>query len=843
MKRTMTMLHVIALVIIGLTGSMATRAQSSIGGIVNDYAVVLDVIACDSSVIVDQAGPFKAGDRVLLAQMKGAAALAVNDSITGTLVDVGNAGIMEYRIVERVQGNTITFTTNLVHSYDTANIVQLIRVPTYASAVVSSTLKAKPWDGRTGGILSIWVEGALAIRENIEATGTGYRGGQRSGFTSVCDETDFFTVGTDRMGGYKGESIEKNTNVASRGPWISGGGGGNALNSGGAGGGNGGKGGHGGDASTYCVKRPDVGGFGGYSIVDQYGDHRFFMGGGGGGGHENRGNLEATDGGAGGGLVFVHAKVIQSLGGSIIARGGTPSRASGWDGAGGGGAGGTVVIETDTILGSLTIDVQGGNGGDVGFSPEQGTVYVAHGPGGGGGGGVVVLNKPHAGVVPQLGGGNPGTHIEPLSDAYQQSRNATAGSAGTVRYGFAWRMPKRFDFWMTGSGVICEGDTAVYTAAPGFVSYLWSNGDTTRTGRYTAQGEVTVTTVDSIGCARVNKGNAVRFNAPQFTTLDLLDFGACDMLRPYVRKHTIRNTDDDTILIGNVTATAGFAIVEPTAYPVAIPPGGTYDVSVSFTASEDKEYTGTMHIDVVGPCVGAADVALAGTITPIYITFAIPDTTGTIGQADFGIPVRVRLDPDSSFMNDVTFGIDITVDSRMFKLDSVSAGTLIGDIIDNLTNTRTISLQFDSVSFTPGWNDLVVLYGRIMSAPVLKSPVDVPNYSWIKQLQRPVTTIRPGILTADSSCYKEGRPIKLSSMPVLRITSNPSSEPMVEVVTGIDGVYTVDVLDVAGRLLQSLPVVPSASAIQIPIRGLPAGSYVVRYTTPVGILSDRAVVE
>lgn len=843
MKRTATVIQSITFLLCLLLLPAAAGAQSSIGGIVNDYAVVLDVVACDSSVIVDQAGAFRAGDRVLIAQMKGATALAVNDSITGTLVDVGNAGIMEYRIVERVQGNKVTFTTNLVHTYDTANIVQLVRVPTYRSAVVTAVLKAKPWDGRTGGILSIWVEGALAIRADVDGTGIGYRGGKRSGFTSVCDETEFFSVGTDRKGGYKGESIEKNMNVASRGPWISGGGGGNALNSGGAGGGNGGAGGRGGDASTYCIKRPDVGGFGGYAIADQYADHRFFMGGGGGGGHENRGNLEATDGGAGGGLVFVHAQVIQSLGGAIIARGGTPSRASGWDGAGGGGAGGTVVIEADTVLGTITVDVQGGKGGDVGFSPEQGTVYVAHGPGGGGGGGVVILNKPHSGVAAQLAGGTPGTHIEPLSDAYLQNRNALAGKAGVVRYGFAWKTPKRFDVWVTGNGVICQGDTAVYTAAPGFVQYRWSNGDTTRVGRYAVEGSVTVTTIDSIGCSRVSKGNDVRFNAPQVATANTLNFGPCDMLRTYTRKHTIRNTDDDTVLIGNITTTAGFGVVSPTSYPVAIPPGGSYDIAVSFRASEDKDYTGTMHLDLIAPCVGAADVSLAGTITPIYVTIAIPDTSGTIGKSDFAIPVRVKLEPDSSFMNDVSFTIDVTMDSRIFKLDSISQGILTGDIINNLTNTRTISLQFDSATFSPGWNDLVYLYGRIMSAPVLQSPINVPSHMWLRQLQRPITSIRPGILTADSSCFKEGRPIKLSSMPVLRVTSNPSSEPHVEVGTGIDGVYRVDVLDVAGRVVQSAAVSPSPAITTIPLRGLPVGSYVVRYTTPVEVLTARAVVE
>ncbi|MBU3740992.1 MAG: hypothetical protein FGM24_01780 [Candidatus Kapabacteria bacterium] len=832
-----------ALVMVALA-TIGTSAQSTIGGIVNDYAVVLEMRSCDSSVVVDQPGPFRAGDKVMIIQMKGATARAVNDSATtGLLIDIGNAGTMEFRNVERVEGSKITFTTNLVNSYETENLVQLVRVPTYAAAVVTSTLKAKPWDGKTGGVLSIWVDGILGMRSDIDGSASGYRGGMRSGFASECDRTEVFTVGADRAGGYKGETVVLDMNVGSRGPWVSGGGGGNALNAGGGGGGNGGVGGRGGDASTYCIKRPDVGGWGGYAVADQYGDHRFLMGGGGGGGHENRGNMEATDGGAGGGFVFIHAGALQSLGGSILSRGGTPSRASGWDGAGGGGAGGTIVIESDTILGSVTADVQGGKGGDVGYSPEQGTVYVAHGPGGGGGGGVVILNRPHSGITPVLLGGQPGTHIEPLNEAYMKSRNATAGMAGAVRYGFSWRTPKRFDFYVNGNGLICEGDTAVFTAAPGFVSYLWSNGDTTRSGRFTAAGETTITTIDSIGCVRVNNGPTVEFNTPKFTTNPTLDFGPCDMLRTYQRKHTIRNTDDEVVTISNLTVPAGFTLVDPTVFPLSIAPGGSYDITLSFTPSEDKEYVGMMHIDVDRPCRGEADVELKGSVTPIFVTFLVPDTTGKIGDEGFGIPIRVKLEPDSATMMNITFGIDVTVDSRMFKLDSVSNGTLIGDIIDNMTNLRTITLQFDSVSFAPGWNDLTRLFGRIMSAPVLTSPINIPVQRWIRQIQRPITTVDPGTLSADSSCYKEGRPIKLSAMPVLNIIANPSREPVVEVITSINGAYSVDILDVAGRKLQTIPVEPSNQIVTIPLRGLPSGSYVVRYSTPVNVLSARAIVE
>src|SRR4030095_15146226 len=65
------------------------------------------------------------------------------------------------------------------------------------------------------------------------------------------------------------------------------------------------------------------------------------------------------------------------------------------DGAGGGGAGGSVVFLTlGTNLSSLTVIASGGRGGDAWRTQAaNGTPGERHGPGGGGGGGVIFLSR------------------------------------------------------------------------------------------------------------------------------------------------------------------------------------------------------------------------------------------------------------------------------------------------------------------------------------------------------------------------------------------------------------------------------------------------------------------
>ena len=111
---------------------------------------------------------------------------------------------------------------------------------------------------------------------------------------------------------------------------------------------------------------------------------------------------------------------------NIFANGGTHRQGSKRDGAGGGGAGGPVMIETDSVHSPLTVHVRGARGGDIDNE------YNAHGPGGGGGGGVVILNRAHGGITTLLTGGDPGTHTFSSNEAYGQNRRAARGEDGVV---------------------------------------------------------------------------------------------------------------------------------------------------------------------------------------------------------------------------------------------------------------------------------------------------------------------------------------------------------------------------------------------------------------------------
>jgi len=404
------------LLLCSLCLSLALGQVTNISGIVNEYAHVSAIDIGNNAITVSNTTPFSFDDSVLLIQMKGSEIVRTNTSSFGDISDLNGAGT--YQLLRVCDVNTSTNQVVLQETIDPAFAttdldsagLQLVSIPSYAGDVrVNGVLSAKAWDGQTGGVLILEVDGSLMLDGDIDLDGLGFRGGAARPMGGSCSTIslygdEYYSFGS-RDGGLKGEGIAAYIpgRETGRGPQANGGGGGNNHNSGGAGGGNIGLGGGGGNrsASIFNCKGLNPGRSGsslatrGYSAFNP----RVFMGGGGGAGHGNNG--DEADGGKGGGIAFIFADEINSSGRFISARG-INAGLSGSDGGSGGGGGGSIILEVSAITGTLDIDVGGGNGGST-------SIVDCQGPGGGGGGGAIwsSISLP-GGVTTNVNGGTAG---------------------------------------------------------------------------------------------------------------------------------------------------------------------------------------------------------------------------------------------------------------------------------------------------------------------------------------------------------------------------------------------------------------------------------------------------
>jgi len=149
------------------------------------------------------------------------------------------------------------------------------------------------------------------------------------------------------------------------------------------------------------------------------------MGGGGGAGTRNNsdGDNQASGGSTGGGIIFIRADSFAGTA-TLTANGVNAYNGTLNDAGGGGGAGGTIIVlAANGGESGLTLQANGGRGGNA-WQVEPYTLANRHGPGGGGAGGVVLVSGTPASVSVTAGANglteNPGVPY-----------GATPGTAGT----------------------------------------------------------------------------------------------------------------------------------------------------------------------------------------------------------------------------------------------------------------------------------------------------------------------------------------------------------------------------------------------------------------------------
>ncbi|MDC0711385.1 hemagglutinin [Stigmatella sp. ncwal1] len=399
----------------GRNGPLTVSAQNQI---INRYTPLrTSVTSGATSLPVGNSALFTAGDLVFLHQSTGLMPVPSSGDARLLHLASGTVGRFEFARVASVSSGVLALTAPLLHGYP-AGASQVVSVPEYTSLTVQGTgsLRAAAWNGSTGGILVALVSGRFVNEGLLSVEGLGFRGGS---FVNHADLAGCVNLDEPMASGgsYKGEGLVEGRHNSSSGygNLANGGGGGNCHNAGGGGGAHAGTGGLGGRASAARGNQA-VGGLGGAAVVYTPTERLIFGGGGGAGeGNENKGSAGA----AGGGLMFLRAQEIAGEG-LFNANGAQPLMTQGEDGAGGGGAGGAIVLRAVNGLVCDVVEARGGNGGDVRDTT------VALGPGGGGGGGVVFLQGSSVPCLSSVSGG-----IAGRSTASQDSHGATPANGGT----------------------------------------------------------------------------------------------------------------------------------------------------------------------------------------------------------------------------------------------------------------------------------------------------------------------------------------------------------------------------------------------------------------------------
>ncbi|MBM3423918.1 MAG: hypothetical protein FJY06_00305 [Bacteroidetes bacterium] len=612
----------------------------------------------------------------------------------GEILNYNNAGKFELAEVRATGGaNGITLLCPLVNNYTSLGRVQIVRVPRFVNLTVNAntSIIPTPWNGSTGGVVALEVDGTLTLNANssISATGAGFRGGNTEDQTlgsppGNVNDIGFCASHIPSQGAEKGESIAgfhfEYDAIYSRyckSAPANGGGGGNNHNAGGGGGCNigntalsytgkgvpdpiynvnwnlevagmggsispgGGRGGYSGATANQNENtvgpnnvlwsgdyRRKEGGLGGHPL--QQDNSRIFSGGGGGAGDQN--NSQGGSGGRGGGIAYV--KVY----GSIVGTGSI--EANGANGINANPNGQTAVQASTQKFG---IDGAGGAGGG-------GTIYLSNAnsvpntinlSANGGNGGNQVLSIGLFATNPQMeadgpGGGGGGGYISISSGSPAILVNG--GSAGTTNSTFVPNFPQN---GATGghTGISTTNSSFYDIVAPN--DTLCSSGSVVLTASAVGNAPVAAFTWYSTPFGNTVVGNGNNFTTPVLNSTTTYYVGLCP---GSFRKAVTVVIGSPPVISGNPVITSATCLVPGSITGLNVSGGGqpySYSWSnnggntLNLSNAPAGTYTLTVS-DAAGCSTTSASYTITGTNGPTINTNAVVITpqscNGTFGS-------------------------------------------------------------------------------------------------------------------------------------------------------------------------------------------------------------------
>ncbi len=778
--------------------------------------------------------PVAPGDLVLIMQMQdGANMLTPNTASYGTFNSTGTkAGQYEYAVVASVSGtpaSSIILNRTLTNTYSTSTNqnFQVIRIPQYSSLAVSGVVTGTAWDSqnKVGGVLALDVAGATTFSgtAGLSMTAKGFAGGGGVSYNGLSGTTNTPTVyatsstnlpahgakgegvaGTPRYF-YNGTAVASNatdgyaTGDNNQGAPANGGGGAqdfapatNTGNAGGGGGANlvaGGKGGYG--FNSNSTGNLAVGGQG----VATGSPSVLIMGGGGGAGSVKNGTALNSSGGVGGGIIILRTGTVSGTA-TIRADGGdAPSTAANAtaQGGGGGGAGGTALVLATPATGTgslagITASATGGNGGSVNLVSKG----ASYGPGGGGSGGAIYANTTLSATTT---GGNSGQ----TTDGSQNKTTSFGATNGT-----------------TGTAAPSTAATPPTTTAPSATATIGGAGScipalavelTTATPNVTRNSPSTAPTPAQYTATISNTGGTAQ-NTSTTLTMDPL-FKQDNSVAPMV---TLTSASGANTTLTSYTLT-GQGTSTLVLSGITIPAGSTLKISyqaiIDASAANGTAYQASGSVAFIDP----TRTSTTGTVSP-----------GGNFASGGGTAPGTNYAAASSTLEDVTIVTPLPVELTRFTVLAVRQDALLTWSTasernnDHFTVERSLTgSNFVAVGTMRGQGTSLRNTDYTFTDPNAGRLASNTLYYRLKQVDLDGT-----------ATYSPVRTVQFGATAKAGATlyPNPSQGQIVLDLSGLaEGSYSVQVLDLTGRVLRSQQ--STAQAATLDLSGLPQGAYMV----------------
>ena len=205
----------------------------------------------------------------------------------------------------------------------------------------------------------------------------------------------------------------------------------------------------------------------------------------------------------------------------------------------------------------------------------------------------------------------------------------------------------------------------------------------------------------------------------------------------------------------------------------------------------------------------------------IELFVSLPDTTGSVGNSGYKVPLSVTSDFDTTFTN-LSYSAEIHFDTQLYNANGITKGFLQeNEIVDG---EQRLTLKGDNITISKGERQLTELIGTILLGDSSNVPLRIIGFEWDNPLVE--SKKKDGSIEIEEICVQRFRTVQSFLQTTMQINPNPASEKAeISIISEEQGTFILKITDLYGKITDTKEWVQTGNSRQEKLLNIDISNY------------------
>lgn len=385
--------------------------------------------------------------------------------------------------------------------------------------------------------------------------------------------------------------------------------------------------------------------------------------------------------------------------------------------------------------------------------------------------------------------------------------------------------------------VICSDESIELHIEQGYEDCKWSTGETGSSIIVNKPGIYSATYTNEHGCSAFDSIEIVpvEYNlAFSDQKRDSYDFENVSVGNTQTKQILLTNNGNHKILIDSIEPVQeGDAFsISHAVLPVELSSNSSIEIVLNFSPCHKGIHKADIKVDISEPCEHQIISPVSGLSTINTIVW-LPDTTGIIGDNNFRIPLKAKLETPDDYSLLMSYRAEIRYIADMYMPREFYICDLNDIFIED--DQRVLIIEGDDIIISNQETTIGEFEGTVLLGDKNETPLIISDFAYRSEFVN-FSTIN-GRLRIAGLCFQNGSRITLLDVLQAKVSPNPSSGGFVQIdlENCSEGDYEIKIYDARGILVKKLTWKngkEKTKSLRIDLTGIPSGIYQVAIIGP-----------